>query len=85
MLNKLGGKSIPLVAMYLTNVRLYFCSCGCCVLQASRETVSRLADYAEETTKDTTDQLYLLKAELEAERENSMSSEMKLRDFQVAF
>ena len=52
-------------------------------LQASRETVSRLADYAEETNKDATDQLYELKAQLEAEKENSMSSELKFREFQV--
>ena len=52
-------------------------------LQASRETVSRLADYATESNKDATDQLYTLKAQLEAERENSLSSELKLREFQV--
>ena len=55
------------------------------LLQASRETVSRLADYAEETNKDATDQLYELKAQLEAEKENSMSSELKFREFQVDY
>ena len=52
--------------------------------QASRETICKLADYAELAHSETSKQMEEMKSQLEYEREMSRRSEQKLKAFQDA-
>ena len=53
------------------------------ILKASRETIGRLADYAEVAQADTQQQLRQLRTQLEQERTRSRNLERKLECVQV--
>ena len=53
------------------------------ILQASRETISRLADYADASEKRTTSQMRDMKQQLLEEKQAALLTEEKFRNFQV--
>ena len=52
-------------------------------VQASRETISRLASYASRSQRESTSQLQALREKLETERSRALHMENKLKTFQV--
>ena len=56
-------------------LRIFHCYC----FQTSRQTISRIADYAEQTQHENNKELQKLKAELLNERQYGMMAEQKLK------
>ena len=53
-------------------------------VQASRETISQLADYATRSQTASNNQLHAMQAKLESERSRAIHMETKLKTFQVS-